>query len=167
MRRLHRIVGIALLMAAVLPRGMAGAEPPTRELIAGAGVINVLDNTDRRLAGMVEARFEPFKWNLRPWAGVTFSEKQNYLLAAGLVFTKQTQAGFRFSVGWAPGYYHRGGGTDLGDGLEFYSFGEVGWMFKNQHVLSLRFGHMSNGGLKNYNPGTEILELGYSLPLRW
>ncbi|HTJ77452.1 MAG TPA: acyloxyacyl hydrolase [Rariglobus sp.] len=146
---------------------MAAPELPSRELIMGVAAINVLDNSDRRLAGAVEARFEPITWCLQPWTGITYEGKQSYLIAAGLVLTKQTRSGFRFSIGWAPSYYHRGGGKDLGGELEFYSFGEIGWMFPNQHVISLRFGHISNAGFKSYNPGTELLELGYSFPLRW
>ncbi|MBW8781575.1 MAG: acyloxyacyl hydrolase [Verrucomicrobia bacterium] len=137
----------------------------SREWWVGGGTIDVLDNTDRHWSAAVEYRFDPWRWNLRPWLGATYAEEQTYLLSAGLVFTWPTRSGLHFSVGWAPSYYHRGGGKNLGSDFEFYSFGEIGYTFKNRHSLNLRFGHVSNAGLKSYNPGTELLELGYSIPL--
>lgn len=66
---------------------------------------------------------------------------------------------------FAPGYYARGSGYDLGYPLEFRSQLEIAYRFDDRSRLGLSFGHMSNASLGDKNPGTESLMLNYSVPL--
>lgn len=136
------------------------------EWVIEAGVLNVLhDDEDEQWMGGLEYRLPEVKWGVRPWVGVAHAEEGTTLVSAGLIYTFKARSGWRLSAGWAPTYYDRGGGKDLGGDLEFYTFGEVGYEFRNHHALGLRFGHLSNGGFCDRNPGTETLMLSYSLPL--
>ena len=49
--------------------------------------------------------------------------------------------------------------------VEFRSQVELGYQFENQSRLSLAFSHISNAELGDDNPGTEVLNLYYHLPL--
>jgi hypothetical protein len=63
------------------------------------------------------------------------------------------------------GLYEDGGGKDLGHVVEFRSQVELGYQFENQSRLSVAFSHISNANIGNDNPGTEVLNLYYHLPL--
>ncbi len=160
------IAGVALAAVAfVSPEAQADeALPP--ELLMGAGVLDPLHRAEHsQWMAALEYRFKELRWNLRPWLGVAHAERGTTLASAGLVYTLAVTSGLRFSAGWAPSYYDAGAGRDLGSRFDFYSFAEAEYAFENQHVVSLRFGHLSNCGFAGSNPGTETLMLSYSLPL--
>jgi len=163
MKLLPLIIFFSLYVASDLfGQRVEGVQAAGNEVLAGIGLLNVLDNTERRVAGMMEVRLAPMKWRIRPWIGVTYSENNTYLLSGGLVYTIKTHSGLKYSIGSAPSYYHRGYGKDLGSDLNFYSFGEIGWAFREHSAISMRMGHISNCGIKSSNPGTEVAMLGYS-----
>lgn len=142
-----------------------GAALPA-EVVAGAGVFNVFhDDESARAMSSLEYRFAEIKWGLRPWLGVSQAEAGARFASAGLVCTRAINRRLRLSVAFAPTYYDANGGKDLGRALEFYSFGEAGCALDNGHVVSLRFGHLSNAGLARTNPGVETLTITYALPL--
>ncbi len=62
--------------------------------------------------------------------------------------------------------YHKGDGKSLGGEFQFRTGGELAWRFDNWSRVGVGFHHISNAGIYNSNPGTEILALTYSLPLR-
>src|SRR5690606_823291 len=106
------------------------------------------------------------KWNIRPWVGIAHADEGTTFASVGLLYTLAFSNGIRLSGGWAPSFYdQQGGGRDLGNNFNFYSFAEAGYAFKNDHVVSVRFGHLSNCGFADKNPGTETLQLSYSIPL--
>lgn len=65
---------------------------------------------------------------------------------------------------FAAGYYADGDGRDLGYGLEFRSSVEFSYRLDNRARLGLAFYHLSNANLGDFNPGTEVLSLLYSIP---
>ena len=66
---------------------------------------------------------------------------------------------------FAAGYYHEGNGRDLGHEVEFRSGVELAYRFDDRTRLGVLFYHLSNAGLGDHNPGTEVLSLSYSIPL--
>ncbi len=138
---------------------------PGGELVAASGVFDVL-NGDRQWLASVEYRLAPHICGLRPWLGVAASEGTTWFASAGLLYTVQTD-GWRCSFGFAPSYYTTAVGKQLGQDLEFYSYGEVGYLCHDGEAINVRFGHISNAHLADKNPGAEILELGFSIPLSW
>ncbi len=66
---------------------------------------------------------------------------------------------------FAPGYYHKGSGLDLGHELEFRSQIEFAYRFDDRSRLGVAVSHMSNASIGDTNPGTESAILYYSMPL--
>ncbi|NKB19827.1 MAG: hypothetical protein GKS01_04700 [Alphaproteobacteria bacterium] len=66
---------------------------------------------------------------------------------------------------FAVGAYDDSKGKDLGHTIEFRSGVELAWRFDNQMRLGLTLYHLSNAGIGDRNPGTEVLSLGLSVPL--
>ena len=66
---------------------------------------------------------------------------------------------------FAAGLYEDGDGKDLGHAVEFRSSMELAYRFDDRSRLGVSFYHLSNAGLSNNNPGTEVLSLNYSIPL--
>ena len=59
----------------------------------------------------------------------------------------------------------RGDGRDLGHELEFRSSIELSYRFDDRTRLGLSFYHLSNANIGDFNPGTEVLSIVYSIPL--
>jgi lipid A 3-O-deacylase len=68
---------------------------------------------------------------------------------------------------FAAGIYHHLAGNGLGHPIEFYSSLELVYRFKDRSRLGISFGHISNGSLGGYNPGTEPIFLTYTVPLEY
>jgi hypothetical protein len=66
---------------------------------------------------------------------------------------------------FAPGYYAKGSGLDLGHELEFRSQIEFAYRFDDRSRLGVAVSHMSNASIADENPGTESAILYYSMPL--
>ncbi|MDA0229074.1 MAG: acyloxyacyl hydrolase [Proteobacteria bacterium] len=60
--------------------------------------------------------------------------------------------------------YHKGKGKDLGGEFQFRTGGEIAWRFDDWSRLAIAFHHISNAGIYDDNPGTELLVLTYSVP---
>jgi hypothetical protein len=63
------------------------------------------------------------------------------------------------------GLYADGGGKELGHAVEFRSQIEIAYRFDNRARLGLAFSHISNASIGDKNPGVEVLNVYYSLPL--
>ena len=63
------------------------------------------------------------------------------------------------------GLYAEGSGKDLGHAVEFRSQIELSYRFDNRSRLGVAFSHISNASIADDNPGVEILNVYYSLPL--
>ena len=72
---------------------------------------------------------------------------------------------FVFTPSFAAGLYEDGDGKDLGHAVEFRSSVELAYRFNDRSRLGMSFYHLSNAGLSDNNPGTEVLSLNYSIPL--
>ncbi|MFA5250030.1 MAG: acyloxyacyl hydrolase [Parachlamydiales bacterium] len=64
------------------------------------------------------------------------------------------------------GYYHEGGGKNLGFPLEFRSTLTLGFEVRTGARIGLQIAHISNAHLGHRNPGEETLSLVFSFPLK-
>lgn len=103
-------------------------------------------------------------WIFQPMAGFMVNGNGSADAYAGI--SLDVFFGNRFVVrpSFAPSYYHRGGGEDLGDKIEFRSAIEFAYRFDDRSRLGLEVYHMSNASLGKINPGEESINLVYSLP---
>ena len=60
--------------------------------------------------------------------------------------------------------YDAGDGKKLGHDIEFRTTIEISYELNNKNRIGLSFGHISNAGLGDNNPGVEILSLSYQIP---
>ncbi|MEO3431074.1 acyloxyacyl hydrolase [Pelagibius sp. CAU 1746] len=107
---------------------------------------------------------EDFLW-LKPWGGVEVTTDGSVWGGIGVLMDITFFDSVVLTGSFAPGLWAEGGGKDLGHVVEFRSQVELGYQFENQSRLSLAFSHISNANLDDDNPGTEVLNLYYHLPL--
>lgn len=153
-----------LLAGGLLPRPASAEEPGFLALSAGWFDIN--DDQDAA-AFRAELR-APEHWKLwvfTPMAGfMATTDGATYTyggIGLDIFFGKRMVLTPSFAVG----AYTEGDGKDLGHVVEFRSAIELAYRFDDRSRLGLSFYHLSNAGLDDNNPGTEVLSLTYALPL--
>lgn len=133
-------------------------------LTLAAGYYDFNDNE-----GAAEFRLEwhgrKLFWEVKPLAGVMMTSDAAFYGYGGILFDLYFGRRIVVSPSFAAGYYADGGGKDLGSAIEFRSALEVGWRFDDRSRLSAMVYHISNAGIDDNNPGTEVFSIGYSFPL--
>lgn len=109
---------------------------------------------------------DAFFWKLKPYVGVEATDdgslwggggvKADFMLAPNIYLTPSLGAGL---------YAQGDSDKDLGHVIEFRTQLEGGYQFQNGHRLGLSFSHISNAGLDDTNPGTEVLGITYQIPV--
>jgi hypothetical protein len=107
---------------------------------------------------------DDFLW-LKPWGGLEVTSDGGVWGGVGVLVDITFFDSVVLTGSFAPGLYEEGKGKDLGHTIEFRSQVELGYQFENQSRLSLAISHISNAHLSDDNPGTEVLNLYYHLPL--
>ena len=139
------------------------ATPHREMVIFGAGGLDVL-----RPARAVDFAFEyrfPSSRRIQPEVLVTRSADGSRFVGAGLLLHATPGPVWDLAVGFAPGYYEREHGPNLGSSLEFYSFVEISRARPRGRRLGLQLGHISNGSFGDANPGAETIRLFWALPI--
>lgn len=106
-------------------------------------------------------------WKFIPLGGLIVTTDVSFYGYAGLGLEFCLTPDWRVIPRLAVGIFHPFTGAGLGHPLEFFSSLEVAYRFKDRSRLGLSFGHLSNGGITNNNPGTEPLFLTYTVPLEY
>lgn len=159
-----RLVISGLVAAIVLLVGTpARAQEDWSYMAVGVGEYDIFHN-DQAADVSLEYRARRL-WILRPKLGAEFTSDGAFYGYGGLHFDVPLGQKFIFSFGSAVGYYAKGGGKDLGSEIEFKSVVEFDYQFSNGPRLGLQLSHLSNAGIGDKNPGTEVLSLIYAFPL--
>lgn len=114
--------------------------------------------------GSIEYRPAVEFFNLRPWIGIDFGDSL-FFVVTGLLMDMKISENLIFTPSLGVGMYTEDEELDLGHELEFQSAAEISYRFRNSGRLGICFGHISNGGIGDKNPGTELLKITYLLPL--
>lgn len=135
-------------------------------LSLGIGAYNVFDS-DTSADVRVEYRHgTPLFWKIKPWAGLEATTEGSIWGGGGVLADFNLADNIYLTPSFGVGLYTDGGSdTDLGHPIEFRSQLEGGYQFLNGHRVGVAFSHISNAGLDNDNPGTEILNLYYHIPV--
>jgi hypothetical protein len=148
--------------------GLADAPPvsdsrPRLELTLGA--LDAFDGP-RPLATGVEYRWRPLgRWSLAPGAGLLGGSDGSRFAYADLSRRFALGPAWFATVVLGAGYFHDGSIVQLGHEVMFRSGLEIGRSLDDRWRLGLAFDHLSNAGLADHNPGTEILTLRLSTAL--
>ena len=159
----YAVFGFGLLAAA--PAASLAAEDDPALLTAAGGIFDVGEDTDA-FEARLEFRSGRRFWLFKPFAGAMATSEQSVYGYAGVLIDLYWGRRIVTTFSFAPGLYHEGDGKDLGHVVEFRSQAEIAYRFDNRSRLGLSFGHMSNAGLDERNPGQESLMVNWSMPLR-
>ncbi len=154
---------MALAVAAGAPAGVRADDPSFLTLGLGYFDMNKRDNeaVDFRL----EYRHGQKFWIFKPWIGVEATSDGAVYGAAGVLIDVFLGNRVVLTPSFGAGYYEEGDGKDLGHEIEFRSQIEVSYRFDDRSRLGLAFSHISNASIGADNPGVEILNVYYSVPL--
>ena len=154
---------MALAVAAGAPGGVRADDPSFLTLGLGYFDMNKQDNeaVDFRL----EYRHGQKFWIFKPWIGVEATSDGAVYGAAGVLIDVFLGNRVVLTPSFGAGYYEEGDGKDLGHEIEFRSQIEVSYRFDDRSRLGLAFSHISNASIGADNPGVEILNVYYSIPL--
>ena len=162
-RSLAAAAVLALTLAMIVGwTASAGAQEPDFFAFSAGGY----DVNDDRTAAefRVEYRSDLRFWKLAPFIGLAGTTDEAIYLFAGLGLDIYLGRRVVLQPNAALVGYHDGEGKDLGGELQFRSGGEIAWRFDDWSRLAIAFHHISNAGIYDANPGTELLVLTYAVP---
>ena len=154
--------GLVAMVAAFTPTAARAQDPSFLTFSVGRYDFNRQKKPTEE--GGMQYRSNLKLWVFQPMAGFMVNGNGSADAYAGI--SLDVFFGNRLVVrpSFAPSYYHRGGGEDLGDKIEFRSAIEFAYRFDDRSRLGLEVYHMSNASLGKINPGEESINLVYSLP---
>lgn len=155
---------ILAFISAVLFTTAAVAEDDPAFIRVGGGYYDINDDSD---AGEfhVEYLSNSKWWVLKPFGGVMATTDTALYGYAGVRLDLFVGNRWVVTPSFAPGLYHDGDGKDLGHAVEFRSAIEVAYRLDNRARIGMSLYHLSNAGLSDNNPGTEVINIHYSHPL--
>ncbi len=164
--RRHAVAFCILAALAALtwaPASLRAEDPAFVSL--GLGYFDINRRTDEAVDFRLEYRHGQKLWIFKPWAGVEGTSDGAFYGAAGILVDVFFGRRVVFTPSFGAGYFEMGDGKDLGHEIEFRSQIEVAYRFDDRSRLGLAFGHISNASIGDSNPGVEVLNLYYSIPL--
>lgn len=153
-----------LLSTALLLPVAAQAASPHDYLQAGVGYYDLFDDKDAASFNL-EYQFEDVYYGLRPVVGAMATSDSAAYGYAGARWDVPITANWLIAPTFNIGAYRNGDGKNLGHGLEFRSGIEVAYAFEDETRLGLHLSHISNASIGDSNPGTEILQATYAVPV--
>jgi hypothetical protein len=165
--------GLAALAFAVLALTAAPAsaqvkiEPQAGDpafLSFGVGAFDMIAGDKSSAAFQAEYASNTRFWVFHPIGGLMLNSDMGGDAYAGVAVDLFFTPRIVVTPSFAPSLYWRGGGKNLGYPVEFRSAIAAAYRFDDRSRLGVEFYHLSNAGLGDHNPGTEVLLLKYSLP---
>ncbi len=165
MRRSVFAFGMFLVLATVAgaPGGARAEDPAFISL--GLGYYDINRQSDEAVDFRLEYRHGQKLWIFKPWVGIEGTSDGAVYAAGGILVDVFFGRRVVVTGSLGAGYYEEGDGKDLGYELQFRSQIEMAYRFDDRSRLGLAFSHISNASLGDTNPGVEILNLYYSIPL--
>lgn len=103
---------------------------------------------------------------IHPGISAGFASHARFVALSGS-YTWTLGSRFAVTLGTGPGIYRReGSAPNLGSPLEFLSTLAISCRVGHDHRVALAVGHISNANLAPYNPGANLIEILYQVPLR-
>ena len=161
--RTAAVVTVACLVLFSETRTAVAKDPDI--LSFGAGAFDVFDD-DTAAQFRLEYRSGYKLWLIKPFLGVMGTTDEAFYGYGGLLLDLEF-GNFVINPNLAVGYFEEGDGKDLGHEVEFRSGLEVSYKFPNNMRLGVAFYHISNASIGDENPGTEVVEAVFSIPLNF
>ena len=161
------LLAIALgFLASALP-AQAQESADQSYLSLGVGIWDITQDDDIATDFRVEYRHgDPLFWKIKPWGGLEATTDGSIWGGAGVLADFKPADNIYITPSFGVGLYTEGSSDkDLDYPIEFRSQLEAGYEFMNKHRVGVSFGHISNADLGDDNPGTEILNVYYHMPI--
>ncbi len=165
-------IGLILALTASLGAASLGAAAPARAdgddpsfLVFGLGYYDMNKQDDTAVDFRLEYRHGEKFWIFKPWVGVEGTSDGAFYGAAGVLVDVYFGTRVVLTPSFGAGLYANGSGKDLGHAVEFRSQIELSYRFDDRSRLGVAFSHISNASIADENPGVEVLNIYYSLPL--
>lgn len=168
---------LALLVLAVQGPAFADSQGPGEstahdkdvedpaQLAVGVGWFDVAKRDDNAADFRLEYRSSLSYLRIRPWLGLEATSDGAIYGIAGILRDIDILERWVLTPVVGVGFYHDGGGKNLGSTLEFRVQGDLAYRFNDGSRLALSFSHISNARIGGNNPGSEIVSLYYLIPL--
>lgn len=105
-------------------------------------------------------------WGIAPHVSLEYTGEDSFWGGAGLYRDFYVTDQFIITPNVAVGAYNQGSSDlDLGGTLEFRNQIEFTYEMENDWRLGASIGHISNAGTGDDNPGTEIINIYYHIPV--
>ena len=165
-----QVAAMLLSACAMAVTRIASCEPVTAEtgplVVLSAGRFNIEDPSEGPTGGGVEYRWAPLeRWKLVPSVGLTLAEGGVAYGYAALGYDFHLGGSWRLTPVFGAGLFSGSGEVDLGHSVQFKSGIELSARVAGRYRLGLLFYHLSNGGLSDENPGVEVLEVVFGVPM--
>jgi hypothetical protein len=134
-------------------------------LDVSAGALGVVDVATPLAMGLEYRGRAMGRWSLVPGGGLVAGDDQSRYAYANLNRDIPLERAWTATISFGAGYFHDGSEVQLGHPLIFQSGIELGRWIEGGWRVGLAFDHLSNAGLSEHNPGTEVLVLRVSMPL--
>ncbi len=157
------ILAFTASLGAAAPARADGDDPSF--LVFGLGYYDMNKQDNTAVDFRIEYRHGEKFWIFKPWVGVEGTSDGAVYGAAGVLIDVYFGKRVVLTPSFGAGLYAEGSGKDLGHVVEFRSQIELAYRFDDRSRLGLAFSHISNASIADDNPGVEILNIYYSLPL--
>jgi len=170
-RAVARGFAAAVSCLALIGAWLAGPPPTLAEaddpaLVAlGVGWYDFNKHTEEAVDFRLEYRHDETVWLFKPWLGIEATSDGAVYGVAGLLVDLDLGSRFVLTPSVGVGAYHDGNGKDLGSGLEFRTQIELAYRFADHSRLGLAVSHISNADFGDSNPGAEVINLYYAVPI--
>jgi hypothetical protein len=154
-----------LLAAGGLAAPAARAQEEQSLLAGGVGAFDLIQDDDTAMDFRIEYRHGSGLWFFKPWFGLEGTSDGGFYGLGGILADFNLTPNLILTPSIGAGAYAEGDGKDLGHVIEFRSQIELAYRFDNASRIGLAFSHISNAGLGTENPGTEVINLYYALPV--
>jgi lipid A 3-O-deacylase len=135
-------------------------------VIIGVGAIGVWDSEDDEAVVVgAEYRSPRSYFYLSPLAGIVVSDDSSAYAYVGAYHDFKLGSRWVLTPHLSIGAYNEGGGNDLGGTFQFQPAIDLFYRLQNNARVGLTVRHLSNAGIYDENPGTEVVMLLYAIPL--
>jgi hypothetical protein len=155
----------AILAACAGPVVAADSAWAAPRFDVSVGALGIVDTTTPIAMGLVYRSRPVGRWSLVPGGGVIAGDDHSRYAYANLSREFLLGRAWTVTASLGAGHFHGGSEVDLGHPLIFQSGIELGRWIEGGWRVGLAFDHLSNAGLSEHNPGTEVLVLRVSMPL--
>jgi hypothetical protein len=158
-----RVLGCCLLLILLLFLSPPAHGKGTTRLGVGAGAYNIFDRYTE-IYSLIDIRPPLRAYGIGTWITLA-GNRGAFYLSGGILKDFSLSRSLILTPSFGIGFYEQESGMALGHSLEFRSAIKLSHEFPNASRIGVRFGHISNAGIGNINPGSEFISLIYSIPL--